>query len=74
MSVHRAIGGAVVTTYGTISLARSRRLAAFYAAEAGHCRRQGALAAARLCEARGAALRTAAGGLRDPDAADPGPP
>jgi hypothetical protein len=79
VSVHRAIGGAVVTSYGALTLAQARRLADFYVAEARHCRSDNAAAAARLCEERsgdlGAAVAAAilwrrAAGWRDPAAAD----
>ncbi|HZK99956.1 MAG TPA: hypothetical protein VFC47_08640 [Caulobacteraceae bacterium] len=79
MIAHRAVGGAVTTGYGVITLARARDLADFYAAEAMHCRREGAPAAARLCDDRETSLRAAvsaaalwrrAAGWRDPEAAD----
>ena len=73
----RAIGGAVVSDHETLTLARARELAAFYAREATHLPQTSL--AHRLCAARANALRAAAraawqwrraAGWRDPEAAD----
>lgn len=74
----RAIGGAVVTDHGAITLKQARELAKFYAREADALPR--ASPARGLCDARAGALGRAAqeallwrraAGWSDPEAADP---
>jgi hypothetical protein len=79
LTVHRAIGGAIVTDYGAVSLERARQMAIFYGIERRRCREENANSAARLCARREADLWIAvaatvqwrkAAGWRDPGAAD----